>query len=118
MFDESHHIGKYKDEYGEYDLYYDVAKYDCNDRIALDINCADNGSYARATVNLTDVDIWFIISNISFEETLNADDYAFINGDLTEDFKAWLREKNIISDPIATVKYNFGQYELCKILVK
>lgn len=115
MFDESHHIGKYKDEYGEYDLYYNIAKYDCNDRIALDINCADGEPYARVTINLTDVDP---IMYLSIDCWIDADKYQFINGDLTEDFKEWLREKNIISDKVTAIQYNFGQYELCKILVK
>lgn len=108
------HIGKYKDEYGEYDLYYTVNRYENNNRIALDIDDPNEGPYARVTINLTDVDP---ITYLNVDCWLDADKYQFINGDLTEDFKKWLREKNIISDPVTTIPYNYGRYELCKILV-
>lgn len=120
------YIGHFKDEYDEeeYALYYKVGRYE-NGRIALDINCEqtdDDGTkyyepYARVTINLPDMDI----PENSFSDSCGTDEHqehAFINGDLTEKFKQWLRDNDIISYPLRTVKYNYGTYELCEILVK
>ena len=122
----SWYIGHFQDEYDdeEYALYYRVGRYG-NGRIALDIDCEntdDDGSkyyepYARVTVNLPDMDI---PENL-FSDSCGTDahqEHAFINGDCTEKFKQWLRDNNIISYPLRTVKYNYGTYELCEILVK
>ena len=70
--------------------------------------------YAVVTINLPDRELPSDCP-INIEEATSA--YGFIDADLTEEFKSFLREKNIISDPIATVQYNMGRYELCKILV-
>ena len=120
------YIGQYQDEYDEqpYALYYQLGQYQ-NGRVALDINCeytADDGSkyyepYARVTINLPDADI-FENEDYEFCGLIPVKpNHAFINADLTESFKQWLRDNNIISYPIRTLKYNYGTYELCQILV-
>lgn len=120
------YIGQLQDEYDgeEYAMYYKVGRYG-NGRIALDINCeyTDKDGYkyyepfGRVTVNLPDADI---PENL-FSDSCGTDEHqehAFINGDLTEKFKQWLRDNNVISYPLRTLKYNYGTYELCEILVK
>lgn len=119
------YIGQFQDEYDEkeYSLYYKVERYK-NGRIALDIDFAETDDvgnkyyepYARVTINLPDMNI----PENSFSDSCGTDEHqehAFINGDLTEKFKQWLRDKNIISYPLRTVKYNYGTYELVEILV-
>ena len=123
---QDNYIGQYQDEYDEhkYDMYYQVGRYD-NGRIALDIDCEytdDDGNtyrepYARVTVNLPDKSI---PENL-FSDSCGTDEHqehAFVNNDLTEQFKYWLRQNNIISYPIRTAHQGFVHFELCEILVK
>lgn len=113
----SNYIGKYKDEDGEeYNLYYYIGEYSSNGRVSLLLyDRIHDEDYAVVTVNLPDVDL---MTYLDVDCWSDADKYAFINGDLTEHFKKWLREKNVISDKVTTVLCNYGQYDLCKILVK
>lgn len=121
--DESHYIGEYVDSYGVWNLYYYIARYS-NNRIALELEhkYVEDGlenfePYAMVTINLPDASI---PENL-FSDSCGTDEHqehAFINGDLDERFKQWLRDKNVISYPLRTVKYNYGTYELCEILVK
>lgn len=118
MEDGYKYIGDYQDEYtdGAQPLYYSIGRY-FNDRIALEIYNEDDEPYAVVTINLPDASI----PENEFSDSCGTDvhqEHAFINGDLDERFKQWLRDKNIISYPLRTVKYNYGTYELCEILVK
>lgn len=121
MIDEDHYIGRYDDGYGVYDLFWTLNRYN-NGRIALEIDSIDSEgneeTYAVVTINLPDVSIPENAFTYSCGTECYADNFAFINGDLTEEFKKYLRDKNIISYPYRTVKYNYGTYELCEILVK
>lgn len=115
---ENNHIGVYSSEYGSPDLYFDFEQYASNDRVALLLyDAVEDELYAEVTENLPNVDILYRLSNVSPAIAQDYEKYAFINSDLDEDFKAWLRKKNVISYPVLTVQYNYGQYELCKILL-
>lgn len=106
-------IGKYD----SYDLWYEKGYYN-NNRVALQIMSSyEEGyveTYAVVTINLPEADLPSD-HPITFEEASKT--YGFVNGDLTEDFKSFLRDKNIISYPLKTVQYNYGTYELVEILV-
>lgn len=121
--DEKFHIGVYKDEYGEkFDLYYRKGLY-LNGRTSLMLYCKtkEDGlevfeDYAIVTVNLPEQSI---PENL-FDDSCGTDqhqDHAFIDHNLTEHLKSWLREKNIISHPIRTAHQGFVHFELCEILV-
>lgn len=122
--DESHYIGEYVDSYGVWNLYYYIARYS-NNRIALELEhkYIEDGlenfePYAMVTINLPNASI---PENSMLDSCGTAEptgEYAFINADLDERFKQFLRDKNVISYPFRTVKYNYGTYELCEILVK
>ena len=107
------YIGKY-DGYG---LWYEKGYYN-NNRVALQIMCKDERGYiepyAVATINLPEIDL---PSDYPIDFETASKTYGFVNGDLDEDFKGFLRENHIISDAIRTVQYNYGQYELVEILV-
>lgn len=107
------YIGKYDG----YDLWYEKGYYS-NNRVALQIMCKDKDDYvepyAVATINLPGADLPSDYP-INFEEAGKT--YGFVNGDLDEEFKSFLRENHIISDAIRTVQYNYGTYELVEILV-
>lgn len=107
----------YIGNYNGTDLFYEISQY-LNGRMAVMITCTDEEGYeedyADLTINLPDVDL---PSDVAIDLETALKKYAFLDGDLDEDFKKFLREKNVISDPIKTVPYNFGQYELVEILI-
>ena len=88
-------------KYNDKDLYLTVAKYSNNGRMYLGLDC-DEGLYDDITINLTDM-------------MLPSEDYAFINSDIGEDLKQLLVDKKIMSEPIDTMQYNMGRYDLVRL---
>ena len=118
--DESHYIG----QYDGYDLYWYIGRYN-NGRIALEIygkslnsdGLEDFEPYAVVTVNLPNHNI----PENAFSDSMGTDihqEHAFIDHNLTEDFKRWLQDKGLISLPLRTVHNGYVDFELREILVK
>lgn len=114
---------KYLGNYKGTDMWYSVGTYS-NGRKAYEIYSehTDNDfnsyyePYAVVTINLPDVEIpensMYGLGDEPFPS-----EHCFINADLDEGFKEWLRRENFMSYPVRTVKYNYGTYELSEILV-
>lgn len=90
-------IGNYNGE----DLYLRIASYQNNGRIFIGIDTEEE-SYSDLTINLSDA-------------MLPDDDYIFINGDMTNELRSFLEEKNIIGDVFTTIQYNMGRYDMVKV---
>ena len=87
--------------YEGYDLFLTISRYNNNNRLYVGLDTYD-GMYDDLTVNLSDL---YLPSN----------DYIFLNGDIDNKFKEFLKEKNIIGDTIETYKYNMGHYDMVMI---
>lgn len=90
-------IGNFKGD----NLYLTIASYQNNNRIYVAVETEEE-LYADITINLSDM-------------MLPADDYIFVNGDMTRDLRNFLEKKNIIGDTFTTVQYNMGRYDMAKV---
>ncbi len=90
-----------KKEIGIYNgekLYLKVARYRNNNSLYLGVENGLGENYSDITVNISDNKI--------------SDNIAYLTNDMTSELKQFLRDKELISEPILFMKHNLGEYEM------
>lgn len=79
-------------------LYLTVGRYRNNNSMYLGLITDEGESYSDITVNISDKKI--------------NDNIAYLTNDMSKELKDFLREKELISEPILFMKHNLGEYEM------
>lgn len=79
-------------------LYLTVGRYRNNNSMYLGLITEDGESYSDITINISDTKI--------------KDNIAYLTNDMSKELKDFLREKELISEPILFMKHNLGEYEM------
>ena len=79
-------------------LYLTVGRYRNNNSLYLGLITDEGESYSDITVNISDKKIKYNI--------------AYLTKDMSKELKDFLREKELISEPILFMKHNLGEYEM------
>lgn len=87
-------LGTYKGE----KLYLTVGRYRNNNSMYLGLENGIGESYSDITINISDKKI--------------NDNIAYLTNDMSRELKDFLREKELISEPILLMKHNLGEYEM------
>lgn len=79
-------------------LYLTVGRYRNNNSMYLGLDTDKGESYSDITINISDKKI--------------NDNIAYLTNDMSKELKDFLREKELISEPILFMKHNLGEYEM------
>lgn len=79
-------------------LYLTVGRYRNNDSMYLGLITDEDEDYSDITINISDTKI--------------KDNIAYLTNDMSKELKDFLREKELISEPILFMKHNLGEYEM------
>ncbi len=79
-------------------LYLTVGRYRNNNTLYLGLNTDKGESYSDITINLS--------------ERKLSDNIAYLTNDMSNELKAFVKNKGIISEPLSFVVHNLGEYEV------
>ncbi len=84
--------------FNEEKLYLTVGRYRNNNTLYLGLNTDKGESYSDITINLS--------------ERKLSDNIAYLTNDMSNELKAFVKNKGIISEPLSFVVHNLGEYEV------